>query len=531
MTGRATPSIVLRALIVFLTAACGVTRPADVVVFASGSDLESANPLVTIHPLARQVQRHVLFVTLVRYDSALALEPYFARSWQWSSDRRQLELQLTSGLRWHDGRATTARDVAFTLRTARDGRTGFARAADLASLDTVVVTSDTSLHLRFHAPQRELPAILAELPIVPAHLLLTTPLTEMRRAEFNFRPVGNGPFRFVSRVPGQRWTFERNAAFPPSMGGPPRIRQLVIAVVDEATTKFAGLAAGDLDFAGIAPTMASLADRDPMIDVLDYPVLFTNALVLNVHRAPFDDPRVRRAVDLAIDRSRIISAALAGFATPALGPVPPENPLAVTERGAPVASVSDADSLLDAAGHARGNDGSRDITVELLTVGSGDNAVEQLIQADLGERGIRVEIRQLEMAAFLARARARTKDFDMLITGIPGDLSLAHLRAMFESFQSGGSLDYAGFHSAALDALFARAGDAADEGSSRAAWRDVQRFLGREVPVVWLYHSRGVQGVSARMRNVTMDLRGELATVSRWSVGSAADSATVARAR
>ena len=151
-------------------------------------------------------------------------------------------------------------------------------------------------------------------------------------------------------------------------------------------------------------------------------------------------------------------------------------------------------------------------------------------QADLAELGIRVDIRQLELAAFLARARAGKKDFDMLITGIPGDLSLAYLRAMFESSQSGGSLDYAGYHSAALDVLFARTSAAADEGSLRASWHDVQRFLAREVPVVWLYHSRGVQGVSSRMRNVTMDLRGELTTVSRWSVAGAADSVTVARA-
>jgi peptide/nickel transport system substrate-binding protein len=509
--------------------ACGVTRPSDVVVFASGSDLESANPLVTIHPLARQVQRHMLFVTLVRYDSALAVEPYFARAWRWSTDRRVLDMRLMSGLRWHDGQPATARDVAFTVRAARDGRTGFARAADLASIDTMVVTSDTSLVIRFRGSQRELPAILAELPIVPAHLLADIPPGEMRRAEFNFRPVGNGPFRFVSRVPGQRWTFERNADFPRAMGGPPNVRQVVIAVVDEATTKFAGLAAGDLDFAGIAPTMASLAQRDPMIEVLDYPVLFTNALVLNVHRPPFDDVRVRHAMDLAIDRPRIIDAALAGYATAASGPVPPENPLAAP-GAAPPENVRMADSLMDAAGHRRGKDGGRGITVELLTVGSGDNAVEQLIQADLAELGIRVTIRQLELAAFLARARAGEKDFDMLITGIPGDLSLAYLRAMFESSQSGGSLDYAGYHSTALDALFARASGAVDESGLRASWRDVQRFLAREMPVVWLYHSRGVQGVSSRMRHVTMDLRGELTTVSRWSVAGAADSVTVARA-
>lgn len=491
------------------------TRPSDVVVYASGSDLESANPLVTIHPLSRQVQRYVLYVTLARYDNALVLQPYFAREWRWSADRRMLWLTLHPDLDWHDGRRTTARDVVFTLLSARDPATGYARAADLSALDTVLALNDSTVQVRFRAPQRDVPALFAELPIVPEHLLAGVPLREMRRAAFNLAPVGNGPFRFVSRTAGQRWLFARNDGFPRPMGGPPAIRELVVAVVDEPTTKFAGLAAGDLDFAGIAPTMAKLAERDPMIDVLDYPVLFSNGLVFNVQRVPLSDARVRRAIDASIDRQRIVDAALAGYATAATSIAPMENPLALRRDVARNATL--ADSLLDAAGYRRDASGKRAISLELLTVGSGDNAVEQLVQADLAERGITLAIRQLELAAFLERARARDKQFDMLVTGIPGDLSLSYLSAMFETRQRGGSLDYAGFHDASLDAAFARTRLAPNSAELRDAWHDVQAILAREVPVSWLYHSRGVQGVSARMRGVTMDLRGELVTVARWT--------------
>ena len=533
MTRRLDASIIAAALALVGSACTSSRRPADVVVYASGSDLESANPFVTIHPLSRQVQRHVLFVTLARYDSALTPEPYYARQWTWSADRRVLNMELEPHLHWQDGTPTTSRDVVYTLLTARDPRSGFARAADLATVEDVSAPTPTTVRISFATPppRRELPRILAELPIVPAHKLEHVALAAMRSADFNTNPVGNGPFRFVDRVPGQRWRFTRNTDFPISMGGSPHVRDLVVAVVDEPTTKFAGLASGDLDFAGIAPTMASLANRDPMINVVDYPVLFSTALVFNTHRAPFDDARVREAIDLSIDRQRIVDAALAGYGTPAWGPVPPDNPLA-----APLDPRRDprrADSLLDAAGWRRARNGGRvkdrPLSVELLTVGSGDNAVEQLVQADLAERGIRLEIRQLELAAFLARARSREKSFDMLITGIPGDLSLAYLRAMFESSQRGGSLDYADFHSSSLDALFAKARDARTESESRAAWYAVQRELARLVPVSWLYHSRGLQGVSARMRNVTMDLRGELVTVSRWTTDGSSPKTAIAR--
>lgn len=489
--------------------------------YASGSDLESANPLVTIHGLSRQIQRYALFVTLARYDSALAPVPYLARGWSWSRDRRILTVVIHRGLLWHDSVPTTARDVAFTLEAARDPATGFPRQADLGALDSAVAVNDTTVELRFGAPQPAFPAVLCELPIVPEHRLGHVPRRAMRSDDFAIAPVGNGPYRFIERVAGQRWVFGRNARFPASLGGPAEVRRLVVAVVDEPTTKFAGLVSGELDFAGISPTMASLASGDATLRVISYPVLFVNTLAFNTTRAPFSDVRLRRAVSLSIDRERLIRAALAGYGTPATGPVSPDSPWAAP--GGTVRDTARADSLFNDAGWIRAAGGARMVagraaTMTLVTVGSGDNAVEQLIQADLAARGVRAEIRQMELGAFLAGARASDKRFDALVTGIPGDLSLAYLDALFASELRGGALDYTGFHSPALDALLARARAAPTSEDARAAWIEVQHYLDTAMPVAWLYHARGVQGASRRVRNVRMDLRGELVSLARWSL-------------
>ena len=506
--------------------ACGAAPSrAGVAVIASGADLESANPLVTVHPMARQIQRYVLFTTLARYDSTLTPVPYLAKRWEWSSDRTTLTMTLVGDLRWHDGTPTTARDAAFTLDAARDPRTGSPRAGELATLRGAEAKDDTTLVLRYATPQPGLPNVLCELAIVPEHLLRNVRRDEMRASPFATAPVGNGPFRFVERVPAQHWTFERNPDFPASLGGPPALRRLVVAVVDEPATKMAGLVSGDLDMAGIAPTMAGLVRRDPTLRLVEYPNVASVALIFNPRNAALGDRRVREAISLAIDRGRIVSAAVGGFATPAHGPVPDASPYAApAER--PAYDTARADSLLDAAGYRRDADGRRrrgaPLVLELLTVGTGDNVAEQLIQADLAARGIVVTIRQLELGAFLARARAMPHRYDMLLTSIPGDLVLSHIVAMYDGSLRGGALDYADFHTPTLDSLFRRVRGASNAGALHAAWDDVQHELARETPAAWIYHSRGIQGVARRLGNVTMDLRGELPTVARWTTAGEA---------
>jgi peptide/nickel transport system substrate-binding protein len=525
---RARTAAVRTLSIVALAAACGAPpRAPDTVVIASGADLESANPLVTIHPLAKQVQRYALFVTLARYDAQLSPAPYYARSWRFSADRRTLTFSLVPSLRWDDGAPTTAGDVAFTLNAARDPATGYPRVSDLAEVTSVAAENDSTVTVRFASPQPRFSSIFCELPIVPAHRLASTPLASMRADSFAVHPIGNGPFRFVRRVAGQRWELERNDNFPPSMGGPPTLRRVIIAVIDESATKFAGLTSGELDLAGISPAMAPLVARDPLLRVIEYPVLQSYGIVFDVGHAPFDDARLRRAISLAIDRRRIVAVAVHGYGEPSSDAIPSTHPFATTT--ALTLDSARADSLLDAAGWLRGADGARHrgdhtLSLELLTVGSSDNAAEQLIQSDLARIGIHVGIRQRELASFLAEARATPRRFDALYTGIPGDLSLSYLSAMFDSRFAGGALDYAGFHELRLDSLLAGA-RAAPDSIARARWGAVERALDASMPVAWIYHARGVQGASRRLEGVTMDLRGELATLASWYVSSARDTA------
>src|SRR2546421_1427884 len=332
-------------------AACGggAARRGRTVVYASGADLQSVNPLVTVHPLAKQVERYVLLTTLLRYDSTLAPQPYLARQWTWSPDRQMLVLRLQAGVPWHDGVATSARDVAWTLNAARDPATGYPRLNDLADVVFVNDRDDSTVVIRFARPQRGIPDVLTDLAILPGYLLDSVPHAALRKAVWNAHPVGNGPFRFVTHEANRRWVFARSADFPPDMGGPPHVDRLIVVVVDEPMVKLSALVAGELDFAGISPQHAAFVRRHHELAVREYPLIFPYGLVFNTRRPPFADLRARRAVALAIDRQEIVDGYLFGFAAVADGPVPPGLPAYRAEPRMPVAPDS-ARRLLAAVG-------------------------------------------------------------------------------------------------------------------------------------------------------------------------------------
>jgi hypothetical protein len=99
----------------------------------------------------------------------------------------------------------------------------------------------------------------------------------------------------------------------------------------------------------------------------------------------------------------------------------------------------------------------------------------------------------------------------------PGDLALSHVAALYDGE---GPLAYPGYRSPALAAGFARVRAATDQPALVAEWRAIQRELAQAEPTVWIYHARGVQGKARRIENVRVDLRGELAGIAAWRIGS-----------
>ena len=177
-----------------------------------------------------------------------------------------------------------------------------------------------------------------------------------------------------------------------------------------------------------------------------------------------------------LDRQAVVDGVLFGFGTPATGPLPPALSTSAVipsrRRGIPPPETG------------------AQLTFEMLTVGSGEAALEQMLQSQLSAHGITAEIRQLELSTFLDRVEGRAREFDAAVLGISGDLALGHLAR-----------------------ILGIAGLPAEGAPVELAGR-----IQDSVAAAFLYHARGVQGVNRRVKGITMDLRGELVTLSQWWV-------------
>jgi peptide/nickel transport system substrate-binding protein len=351
----------------------------------------------------------------------------------------------------------------------------------------VAALDDSTVALRFAgaAPRAgtDLPDVFTDLAILPAHLLDSVPHARLRDASWNVRPVGNGPFRFVTHEPNRRWVFARSDDFPADMGGPPHVDRLIVVVVDEPMVKLSALVSGELDFAGISPQHVAFARHHHTLAIREYPLIYPYGLVFNTRRPPFNDLRARRAAALAIDRQEIVDGYLFGFAAVADGPVPPGVPSYQAQPPVPVAPDSARRLVAELGAHSPPS-------FELLTVGSGEGALEQMLQARLAAVGFRVTIRQLELSTFLNRVYGERHDFTAAVMGIPGDPGLGYLQPL-------GNLTGIPIPRDPIAA---------------------QRVFAEELPIAWLYHARGVQAMNSRVRGVRMDMRGELPTVTAWHV-------------
>lgn len=496
------------------------------------SDIPDVNPLTSTDVLAAEVRQYILFLPVIHYDENFEPIPAFARSWEVNEDTTALTFHLRDDVYWHDGVKTTAHDLLFAYEKARDPETAFPNTAfwtyygDAEAVDSFTFVIRMRPHADFLDPWRSFTP-------VPVHILGDVPSAEIRRHPFSTRqPVGNGPFRFVERIDGQSWTFEANPDFPEELGGRPYLDRIVYRSIPEPATLLTELLTGGIDFfVSPATEQAQYIDRDPNTRLVSYPDRAFISIGWNQQREPFDDVRVRRALTLAINRERIVDAALYGYGTLANSTVPPFFWQYDAEAGADLGyDPEEALALLADAGWTRGADGLlRNAEGEpfafTLNTNQG-NAIRAdiatIVQNDLRQIGIDMRIQILEWGTLLDRINnPRNRNFDAVLIGWRtefriDDSDLLHCDKVDEPFQ------WVGHCNPELDALMDTLPLILDREEALPYWTEYQRLVAADQPFTFIYFEERLHGIHNRLRNVHPDPRGDWVGASEWFLAPSA---------
>ncbi len=276
----------------------GITSPASM-------SIHEESTIATLGPMMGVFNNLVMFDQHVKQNSLESIVPDLAASWAWSEDAKELTFKLRQGVKWHDGKPFTAADVRCTWdlitgKSAEKLRVN-PRKPWYRNLDAVTVNGD--YEVTFHL-KRQQPSFIAMLasgwsPVYPCHV----PPKDMR-----LRPIGTGPFKFVEFKPNESIKITRNPDY--WKPGRPYLDGIEWTIVGNPSTAILAFAAGKFDryAQGILslPLMKELKSQAPQAVCETVPWNIPRQLLVNRDKPPFDNPELRRAMALSLDRKAFI---------------------------------------------------------------------------------------------------------------------------------------------------------------------------------------------------------------------------------
>jgi peptide/nickel transport system substrate-binding protein len=387
------------------------------------------------------------------------------------------------------------------------------------------VVDDFTVKFRFQ-PHADALESWRSVAILPEHLLGDVPTSELDTHPFSATcPVGNGPFRFHSRAPGESWTFEANPAFPGELGGRPYLDRYVYRYVPDNTTLLAELLTGGVDvYVQMLPGQAERARENPKLQVWDFPFPAIFFIAWNSRVPELSDARVRRALTLGMNREQLIQGVQLGGATLLNGSLPPVHWAFDPSLADSLAyDPYQARALLEEAGWTdRDGDGVRENgegdPLELDLVYNQNDEREQVVEilrVQLQDIGAEIRPMVMEYGAYGALITSPEREFDGAMVTFETGYRIDD-RDLFHSEVVDGPLGFSGTLDPELDRYLDTLQLIPAQEDALPVWRAYQLRLMEIQPYTFLYSARRRDGVNRRIRDAVMDTRGDWASIRHW---------------
>jgi peptide/nickel transport system substrate-binding protein len=430
---------------------------------------------------------------LVDINANLDIVPQLATAWAWNDKGTDITFTLRSGVTFQDGTPFDAAAVKFNIermKTLKESN----RKAELAPIDTVEVVDPNHVIFHLKAPFAPLLSVLSD-----RAGMMVSPTAVKKGGEFATNPVCSGPYMLKARKQRDSITLDKYAGYWNAGAiGYDEIRYLYIP---DSTVRLSRLQAGDLEVAErIAPTDLATVRSDNKLALHSSPGLAVSHLMINVGngdkaKTPLGtDPRLRKALELSLDRNVINQVAFNGEFISDNQMIPPSSAFYSKSHAIPARDVDKAKALIAEVG---GPAPKLEITYENSLT---DGRVAQIIQSLAGEAGFDAQLLPLETASAVQRYLAG--DFQAYIGNWSGRADPDP--TLYSFFGSDGSQNVNKYKNPEMDKTLVAARQASDEATRRQLYEKATDIYLTDLPTIPLYHPNWFYASRADVTGITI---------------------------
>lgn len=448
-----------------------------------------------------------IFNSLLKYDKNLELTGELAQSWQVSADKKTITFHLKPNMQWADGKPLTSQDVLFTWQVMTDDNTRTPYGADYKLVKQASAPDALTFVVSYAQPYAPALDSWASMHVLPKHLLQGK---DINNTDFARHPIGSHYYQLDSWNNGESISLVRN---PLASQGPPNIERLLSRIIPDKAAQFLELMADNIDsmglnsvqYARIFPARAELNQKFNLYKELGNSYTYFG---FNLKRKPFNDIRVRKAFNYAIDKQEIIDGVLLGLGEPVSSPYKPGTRWSNPNLSPYPYDPAKAKALLAEAGYIdHDGDGVVDkdgqaLRFEILTNQNKEREMTAvLIQRRLKDVGVDVSIRVVEWATFISRF-IKTGDFSAVVLGWGLGQEPDQFNIWHSSQQQPGQFNFIGYHNAQVDALLEAGRLELNPDARQKIYHQFAELLYQDSPIVYLYAGYGLPAIHKRVKGI-----------------------------
>ncbi|SDO89371.1 peptide/nickel transport system substrate-binding protein [Paenibacillus sp. yr247] len=479
----------------------------DTLIVGRGGDSASLDPAIVTDGESIKIAQQV-FDKLLEYKAGTTeVQPMLAESWKVSNDGLVYTFSLRKGVKFHDGTDFNAEAVVFNFSRWSDPKSPYKFQGDsfdyytsmfgaegASIIKEVKAVDANTVQFTLNKPQAPFLQNIA----MPPFSIASPKAVQEKKEKFKSEPVGTGPFVFKEWKRNDSITLEKNASY--WRQGFPKLNKVIVRAIPDNSARFTALQNGELDLAeGINPDDLKNLEANKNLQKILRPSFNVGYLGFNVTKKPFDDPKVRQALNYAVNKKAIISAFFGGLAEPAVNPLPPSLWGYNKDIQDYPYDLEKAKSLLAEAGYANGLPG--EYTFYAMPVSRpympDGKKVAEAIQADFAKIGVKTKIASPEWATYLDDVKKGEKD-DLFMLGWTGDNGDPDnfLYTLLDKTNIPGN-NRSRYVNEEVHSLLVEAQSATDKAKREDLYKKSQVIIKKDAPWVPIAHSNQLIGAKA----------------------------------